>query len=442
MAIRIKPQLKELSLTLAGVALNAVLGLLTIKVLSNTLDKDNYSGYVLATTVTSFCMLIVFGPLTNSIARYFAEANTNGQLHDLRQTINSIFLKIVSSILFATIFILLIAWLYNNNPATTESAVIYGLILSIPTGICAIQEALYSTNRMRGQVIKLQLGNNALKILGIVIIIQLFEPSDSLVLLTIAVSTLLVSWINWRIQEDLIFKRYEYHNTAADRKCTAKEWQKLLLTYAIPFSIWSIPQWLQQAADKWTLQSAGDATAVAELAILTTVFATPINLVSSALQQFISPILFQRMADKSNDTNFQNFRSVILLCALLTGFCIPLILLSHFYSSKLITFFSNEAYTTQGSWGVSIALAYFLQSLGQILCLPLLGEGKLGSLTKLKISTGILGAIFSIFGAAYYALAGAIFAQFAFGLMFLIGSLVLQFEQVIRLCKLNRIAQR
>lgn len=264
--LRSSTQIKEFGATATGVFLNAVMGLFTIKILTNSIDKKHYSGFILASTIASLSILLFFGPLSNAISRYFAQAKNNQQLAELRLSIRHLIGQ-VGVVIFAILLVLVLYSQAIDSFPFQLSHVICGLILSFPLGLAAIQEGLYSANRMRLAVILIQLLSSTAKVFAILIVLKVIEPSGELITLTVAVSTFLVASVNWKFQRKIFV---EDKGGTGKTSSAAPAWNKLLLAYAVPFSIWSVPQWLQQAADKWALHLAGNINGIAELAILTT----------------------------------------------------------------------------------------------------------------------------------------------------------------------------
>ena len=397
------------------IAIGQVFGILAtlsgIRLLTEILTPTEFG--VLSLSMTSVTLLnqLLFGPLCNGILRFYSIAAEKNQILQYFNSVKNILKKITISLLILIIVISVLLTLIKKSEWLL--CIIFSLIFSLFSGFDTVFTNIQNAARERKISSTFTAFGTFLKYSFAIILIYIFKPTTSNVLLgyTIALFVLLLIEYNFLIR---ILSKYistNHHDT---------DWTKEIFRYSWPFSSWGIFSWLQSSSDRWALGYTNNTRDVGLYSASYQISYGPINLLTGFIMQFLTPIFFQMIGDakdknrnlKVSEINFKITHYAIGFTALL--FFFTLFFHSSIFNLLLSNKFAEISYTMP--W---LVLSSGLFATGQNLSLSLMGLNKTQSLIPVKIITAIIGITFNYFGAKYYGINGIIFSNVFFSLIYL-----------------------
>ena len=172
-------------------------------------------------------------------------------------------------------------------------------------------------------------------IFGIIIFVFTYQITSS-ILLGYLIGSLFVLIIQ------LLFFSFTYkleNKPSMNYVNSDRTWRKRIYNYALPFTYWGIFTWGLLASDKWAL---GYFSTIEDVGIYSAVYQlgfAPLLLISGFLDQFISPIIYERVANKK-DSNFNYENGFWNIIKLSFVFLFSMIIVSVFLEIFHMSFFS------------------------------------------------------------------------------------------------------
>ena len=199
---------------------------------------------------------------------------------------------------------------------------------------------------------------------------------------------------------------------------------KRAMAYAVPFVGWSLSQWFFSASDKWTLQYINRSDLISDLAVISTIFVAPFNIVASSIQSFLMPIFYQKISSPKLSTRYF-IKRTFAACLLFLAISVPFLTLYKFKPEFLLALLSDTKYISVSSSVFFFSIAAVLLNTGQLLCSPLLLENRLKKLALLKNSSMVVGSFLVFFAALRADLAGIATSQIYTGVYFSIIAIIM-----------------
>lgn len=409
-----KKYIQEFLWVVLGNTINILGVLIIIKLFTKQLSQEEYGIYYLSLTVSIFVNQIFFGPLGNSVSRYFLISLEKFTSEDLLSTSYLLGKKIVYIL---TIFLLLtLCILIKVDGYRFVILVISTYFYSIFTGISAIVSSLQNINRERKVVALFQILDAINKIIFTFIFINFFNKNANVVSIasTFSAFILLIFQIAYVVKNEgsLHFNRNVGMN---------KEWSKKLVNFSLPFSVWGVFTWAQISSDRWFLQKFSDTNSIAKYAVLFQIGYYPLTILMGYVVQTITPLLFHKAGDgfdpkmKADSTSLNLKVSVISILLSLIAF-----LFIYIFHDLIAVLLTSSKYYEISKYFPFMILSGGLFATSQILSLDFLSNLRINELMIIKITTSLVGIMLSYFFIKDLGFIGAIYSNFSFSLLYLI----------------------
>lgn len=389
----------------------------SVRVITGLLSPEQYGIMALGATLSQFAPQLLFGPLSNGILRYYATAHERDELKYF-WTATWILLKhttLIALVIGITGIILLLA--FGQQQWLPVSLV--ALALSVTSGYNSVLENLQQAARQRKLVAFHQTLLQVMRQLIAIGFVTFISPLGVLGFFASLLSSILV------ICSQLFFIRrsfdFDFVNALADKESFTGAYIEQLKRYAWPFMLWAPFTWLQLASDRWALQNYSSTYNVGLYTSLYVIGYFPIVTFWNVVTQFVTPIIFKRSGDGSNQERLIKANQASVLIGL--G-CIAVTMISFFIAhATYATFFSlftGEKYHEVGWLFPWMLLSGGLFSAGQLLAITSMNRASTSSLISPKIATAIIGTLSNVIGAALFGLEGVVFASCLFSAIYLV----------------------
>lgn len=409
---------KELFQVGFGQAMATLGGLLGVRLLTHVMTPSSYGELALGITFLTLIQQFIMGPITNSFSRYFSVALEKG---DVKVYIKTVWLLLLKSsgitmgiFIFVLIgFIITGKWLWVG---LLFLSFLFALVSSYNIALDNIQNAA----RQRVVVAWHQGLSQWLRFLLAAGIIILFGSTSSHAMLGYFLSAVIVIISQWYFFQ----KNPIYQNRIGESEqegIGSDAWERQMIEFALPFSVWGLFTWAQMSSDRWALQTFQSTAMVGLYSVLYQLGYYPITILTGVFVQFISPILYRRVGDAleiGRVRSTQQFTNQLTLASLgLTGL---MTLFVWILREIIFTILVAPEYRGVSYLLPWMALSGGLFAAGQISALTALNNNQPYMLLKPKIITSVLGATLSFLGAYLYGLEGVVGAGVLFALIYFV----------------------
>lgn len=396
----------------------AVMGTLAgVRLLTEVLPPEDYGRVAIGMTIVSLSQLCLMGPVGSVAQRFFSPSEEASQLgafiHGIRRyTVRAgAVMAAVSALAVATTFVI----------GAANWAAIFGIaaVLALLVGSNAVLSGIQNAARQRKVVALHRALDQWLRYAVALGLVLLFEPSAWLVLVgfSVAVCVVLASQANSFVR--LIRPRWEAETPATTAKIN--EVLGRMFRYGWPFAVWGVFGWGQSVSDKWALEAFGSTADVGLYAPLYQLGFVPVILVTNVSMQFIQPILFGRAGDGSDPVRV---RAAFRLNYKMLGLAVALTVLGvgvwTVFHRPLFSLFVAEEYAHVSYLMPFMMLSGGLYVVGQVASASLLIELNTQRLVVPRVTTGVIGMIAHVVGAANWGLEGVVAGHLVYGLLFLL----------------------
>ena len=187
--------------------------------------------------------IIILGGLNASFSRYYsisiANSNIDGYANSLRKLV-----KYLVSILITIILLLVV---YNNIYYSSDIRIfIYAVVFAIIAGYSSILNQILNIAKKRASSSISLILEIFLKIFFIYLLIENYELSVDLIIITYLIS----SSITLIIQHIFVTNLFSSQNYSSNEHDCFTD----IIKYAVPYIPWTLIIWLQQISDKWFLE--------------------------------------------------------------------------------------------------------------------------------------------------------------------------------------------
>jgi O-antigen/teichoic acid export membrane protein len=409
---RVRRLAKEGSWIIIGQVTSVAGMLVLVRVLTEYLSPEEYGQLALGITLAGLVNQVVMGGVGAGIGRFYSIAaekqDLGGYLHATRRLLTYATLAVV------VIGLILILSLYGLGHSQWVGLAVAALLFAILSGYNSTLNGIQNGARQRS-IVAFHGGLDAwFKTLLAVCLILWLGASSMAVVTGYACSSLLVT------VSQLIFLRRTIPPQQEPIQYQ-QPWLPQIWAYSVPFSIFGIFTWMQQASDRWALQTFATSSEVGQYAVLFQLGFTPIALITGMATSFLGPILYQRAGDATNQARSDNVHQLswritkLSLIITLLGFAITFTLHEQLFNILVATEYRSSSYLLP--W---VVLAGGIFASGQMLALKLMSEMKASAMTTAKIATALTGVLLNVLGAMHAGVHGVIGAVIVFSGMYFI----------------------
>lgn len=386
-------------------------GAVGVRLLTGALDPTSYGELALATTGVTLTQQVASGPLANAFLRFFSPAQERNQLGAYLRGVWGL-LRQVTVGLLAVVGLLSLGLLglgYTKWLALVLSAFLFSLLSSYSSAFNSIQNAA----RHRVIVAWHQGLGQWIRFLAAVGLITFLGSSSSVAMLGYALSSMIVLCSQSFFFYRKILRKVSHFIEANGDE--VESWIREMRSYAWPFATWGLFTWARSSSDRWALQVFGMSSDVGLYAALFQVGYYPIMLLSGLVVNLVSPILFGRVGDGSDQARLNRTRRLntllVLGSVLLTMLGTMLALLLHTQIFSLLVAPKYRVISPLLPWMV-LSSGLFASSQNAVISI------KAGLQTRKmiapKIATALLAVLLSFAGAYCCGLRGVVLSNVAF----------------------------
>ncbi len=365
-----------------------------VRLLTEVLSPHEFGLYMLAMTGANFVHQLVFAPLGAATQRFWAAALDRRSLSSYYRAVFQLATRCVAiTVLVAfSIFVGCFWWLdrawYMLGGPTFVFAVSWGLLM--------VADNLHSAARWRGTVAAHQAVTHWLRWCCAALCAWKCHGTAAAAMWGATAGVLLSGISRCIALQRLLSQSRETH-------LEPLLWKSQLLEYFLPFTVCGIFTWAVTSSDRWALALSSSAHDVGLYAVLYQLAYFPCVLLGDVIQQFVGPILFEKMGDGSDQTRLLQawrWHWRVFGIALLTfgGICV----LAWCFAEPLLELLAAPNYRSYAAGLPLLALAGSFFSLGQMLALLIIGMAGSRAILWVKISHAIAG-IATNFLLAYFA---------------------------------------
>lgn len=410
---RIRRLAKEGTWIVAGQIASVAGALALVRVLTEHLSPTQYGDLALALTLGILVCQVAFSGAMPGILRYYTVAVDEGDTHQYFAATRR--MMRYSTLAAAGLSALLLFGLVLIGRSYWMGTVAIAIMFSILGSYNATLSMIQNAARQR-KVVALHSALDAwLKVVFVAALLAWAAKTVEVVIVGYVLSLLLV------IGSQSIFIRRLITQQMPSRINEPARWSSLIWLYSKPFVVFNIFTWVQTSSDRWALEVFATTQEVGLYTVLMQIGYTPISIVTGLAITFISPILFQRSGDATeqarNDSARQLAWQLTLMALALTavGF-----LLAFFFHGWIFRLFVAEEYRPVSNQLPWMVLAGGLFAAGQVISLKLMSDMNTQALMAPKVVTAIAGTLLSFAGAYIAGLRGVVFALVAFSVLHLL----------------------
>jgi len=405
----------EATWVLTGQITAAVGGVLGVPLLTHCLRPEEYGHLALGGTAAALVQQILFGPLGNAGGRFYAsssEANVLGEY--LRAAARMLG---AASALVGVVGGLAVAVLAGSRWKESVLLAGWSLAFAILSGISGAFDGIQNAARQRAIVAWHQGLGVWLRFGCAVVLVRHFGGGGGTAMAGFAVAGTLVL-----VSQVLLFRRAILSSPAfrsdAD-PAVERQLRRQMFTYAWPFGTWGIFTWAQMSSDRWALAAFTSTRGVGVYQTLYQIGYYPISMASAFLTQLVSPVLFSRAGDGTDDTRMRNTHHVInqllAVCLLVSLAAVGAAALLH---KALFRLLLPPAYGSVSYLLPLVVLSSTIFACGQIASLKHVLSPHPRSLVAPKIVTALMGVGLNAAGAYLYGAAGVVVAGIGFSTVY------------------------
>ena len=402
--------------------------LYAVRILTGYLGPEQYGNFALGLTIAALVNQVVFGGLSNGIARYFVVAAEKRNLGGYFNASLQIITKATSLILFLGFFV--IAGIYYLDYVQWLGLGIVVLIYSVLNGFSSTVSAIQNTARQRLAVVFSNGFDSWAKIACAVGCLTMFGGSGAAVILGYIASSFLTICLQFH------FLSKSFGAAFANRHNSSK-WSKEILNYSQPFLLWGGFTWLQQCSDRWALMWFSSSNEVGLYAALSQIGYAPISLGIGVLMSFLAPIFYGKSGDGNDHKRNTEVKiatmQILVFCLLITflGFILAFKFHELIFEILVAPTFKSVSYFLP--WMI---LAGGVFAAGQIISLQLMSDMKTVVMTNAKIYTALMGSTLNIIGAYLFGILGIVIAQITFSFIYFLWMMAI--SDIISISKFNK----
>lgn len=396
----------EINWFIVGQVFNAILNLLIVKLLS-ALGKEEFGKYTLILTVSALFNLVLNGPLTQTVSRFYYFYKNEERESILIDFLNKYFAFLLPIIL-AVLLITILFW--DADPLL----IIFSTVFIVGSELSRMFNALLNTIRKRKLNSLYQLLEKTILVIVILLIVYLFQEGLENYLLYSGIFLLFLSLIKFK---SFISNGFD---TKIKQKFVFDDLKNKFLPYAFPFLVWGLAGWLQTNGEKWIIDlNLGTDT----LGIYGMMFVIASSLViypNNFLNEFFTPIIFEKYGSKDPDKFKEAEKYLYIAFFISVSVLLFALFITLFAGESLIILLSNSEFS-----GLSFMLPYICIGVGffysgQVLTILGLAAGKPQIYIVPKILSGLISLLLSFYFSFKFGLEGVVFAVLISGVYYLI----------------------
>ena len=382
---------KELIWVIVGQVAAIIGGVVGIRLLTEYFGPEAYGELALGVTIAGFLGQILFGPLGQSLGRFYAAFKEQSHLKAVFGS-----LKIILSWSCTAIILLGICSALVVGIKWSEKwgwLILTSIMFGTISGTAGLFQSMQNAARQRRLVAFHQGVEPWLKPLAAISVVVFLGKYGFAALAGFCIASLMLL-----TSQGIFMWRLVKREWKKVEKVTEEETLRRILTFSYPFSLWGIIGWFQLYSDRWVLQAFLGEYNVGIYTALFQIGNLPIMMSIGILSQLMMPIIYGRIG---NADDYNRIKTAILYIKVKIGLFVLLVL---FFIGVAILFHRPifQLVTANRFWEVSnllplVCLGLGLRSLGQLFCIVGFAFNKPHIYIKPGIVSAIMAAALNVY---------------------------------------------
>lgn len=398
----------EIAWVVAGQAAAVIGSLALLRLLTTIMTPDEYGRLALGLTLAGLVGQVITGGVANGIGRFRSIAVESGGLGDFvhaarRMAIRTGGIVVASGVLLA-------GALFLAGRPEWAWIVVWTVPFATFSGWSQMLVAYQGAARRRPIVAVFSAVEQWLRLPSAWLLATWFGPDAATMIAALSVASLATV-----LAQAPLVDRAGSRSPGAER-----DWIGRMSAFARPFMLYGIFTWMQQASDRWALETIASTRDVVAFAVLFQVGYAPLSMLSSLAMSVIGPVLYQRAGDAGSAERVRQVRATIRrLCGGILSLTAIGTAVAVFLRDLLFALLVGPEFRDAAPLLPWMVAAAGLFAAGQVLSLGLMAEVDTARLIRPKIVTALVGVAFNVGGAAWAGVTGVAVASCAFGLVYL-----------------------
>jgi O-antigen/teichoic acid export membrane protein len=321
-----------------------ILGVASIKLLTNMMDATAYGKFALALTIAGSFNLFVYGPFGQFVTRFCTIYQKRNRLVTFIRLAFTTYSRYSKYALLASFVVVVIIGVMFHDAwwGLVALACVLGITAGGTTTLIAIQTAL----RKRSTVALHQVAEALIRLLLAVLLIYWIGQQAQLVILSYVVATLIVTVTLFKVVLQQTGAQRLRRQISINRD-DSKDYRQKLREYMVPFVCFALFTAVGTYGDRWLLQAWYGESEVGVYAAMYQLANAPIVLLLGIANQFSHPIVFQHTAESHSSRNGVGdilYRLVMIGSIVVLG---SVTILSLVYGEVIMKTFTSESFSIQ-----------------------------------------------------------------------------------------------
>jgi O-antigen/teichoic acid export membrane protein len=391
----------ELTWVIFGKAASLVGSIVLVKLLTQSLDLDEFAKITLGLTICNLFTLLIMGALGQGIGRVYIDVETKSDFFEFKKTLTkinrSVLLIYASLTTVFTIMALLFGW------QKWLALVVILMVYSYVYGLNDISMGLQNLARNRKQSV---LGGFIEVLTKLVLIYWLMTIWDLNVFFVIVIYVM--SSLVALAYQASVFKKLDKSpvQNSSDKK--DNNWQHQILSISTPAAFAGIFVWLQQASDKWALNFFHGSESVAQYTVVYQLGYAPFLIGMGVVMSLLTPIIY-----KTKQRSLM--KKLLIFVFLITAFGV---VISAAYFEKFFELIIDSRYSAAAKYlPFMLVSAGFFQA-GEVVSSQLMSENRSKDIFKVKMLTACICLVSNVVGSYFYGIPGIVGSMIFFGIVY------------------------
>ncbi len=415
-ASRIKRVALEGSWLVAGQVATIVGTLALVRVLTQYLSPAQYGQLALVLTVHALINQLITGGLSGGITRFYSIALEENDIQNYIIASVKLFLNaIIFSFLLGAVVLAYLFYLNEQQYVLQIAAVV---IFSILNGISITLNGILNIIRKRAAVAIHTAAEAWLRIAIIIALLYFFRPSVFAVVAAYSFASLIVV-----VSQFFLLKKALAAQLSKTTLNSQQDWARNIWKFTMPFSLWGLFTWGQQASDRWAMEHFSTTFDVGQYVVVYQLGFVPVGIITSVVLSYLIPIFYQRYGS-GKDVILT--ASVHRLTKIITALCLIAtavgFLITFFLHEWLFNLLVAKSFRSASRFLPWVVLAGGFFAAGQLLSLKFLSELRSSVMIVQKIATAVVGIMLNIYGAWRFGIAGVVGGLVTFSFLYFIST--------------------
>lgn len=390
----------ELTWIVFGKISSLVGSIVLVKLLTQSLDFDEFAQITLGLTVCNFFTLIIMGALGQGIGRVYIDLESKNDFLDFKKALvkinRSVLCIYASLIIFITIIVILFGW------QKWLALILILMVYSYVYGLNDISMGLQNLARNRKQSV---LGGFAEVFTKLALIYWLMTIWDLSVFYIIIIY--IISSLAALAYQASVFKKLAKIPVQNNVNIN-NNWQLQILSISTPAALAGVFVWLQQASDKWALNFFHGSESVAQYTVVYQLGYAPFLIGMGVVMSLLTPIIY-KVKQRSL------MKKLLIFVLLITVFGV---VISAAYFENLFELIIDSRYSAAGKYlPFMLVSAGFFQA-GEVVSSQLMSENRSKDIFKVKMISACVCLVFNVAGSYFYGIPGIVGSMIFFGIIY------------------------